>query len=209
MNIIKTTLRTTALVAALAGTAGKARSQEPSSKGYMRLDAGVVVQHDLTIKDSDGAKVSYDSGFRFDIIGGGRFSESWGAEVEIGLIHNSVKSIAGVPLSSTGESLDHYQVPMMVNVVYTPPLHGPFTVHAGAGIGAVYSYFWGGNFFNSSVDVTFGYQGMVGANYAISKRCDLGLAYKFLGTTDHDFGFGLKTDGTRSHALLAAVTFKF
>src|SRR5439155_4184619 len=67
---------------ALAGAACTGRAQEPSPKGYMRLDAGVVRQEDLTIRDSGGARVSYDTGFRFDVIGGGHFNESWSAEVE-------------------------------------------------------------------------------------------------------------------------------
>ena len=98
---------------------------------------------------------------------------------------------------------------MLVSLVYKLPIPGPVTVRAAAGIGGVHSYFWGGNIFNSSDDLTFGYQGVLGVDYAISKRCDLGVSYKFLGTTGHDLGFGVKTDGTRSHALLAAVTFKF
>ncbi len=208
-NITQKRLFTATAAVALFGTAWNIHAQEPAGKAYMRLDAGVALQQDLTIKDSGGAKISYDTGFRFDVIGGGRFNESWSAEVEVGLIHNSVKTIGGVPLSSTGDSLDHYQIPMMVNVVYKLPFRGRFSAQVRAGIGGVYSLFWGGNIFNSSTDLTFGYQGMLGVNYAITKRWDLGLAYKFLGTTDHDLGFGGKTDGTRSHALLAAATLNF
>ena len=57
-------------------------------------------------------------------------------------------------------------------------------------------------------DFTFGYQGSLGLKYAISENCDLGIAYKFLGTSDHDMGrFG--TDGTLTHSLLATLTFRF
>ena len=202
-------LRFAAIAVALFGTTPNIHAQEASSKSYMRFDAGAALQQDLTIRDSGGAKISYDTGFRFDVIGGGRFNESWSAELEVGMIHNSVKTIGGVPLSSTGESLDHYQFPMMVNVVYKLPFRGRLSAHVGAGIGGVYSWFWGGNILNSSTDLTFGYQGMLGVNYAITKRWDLGLAYKFLGTTEHDLGSGVKADGTRSHALLAAATFNF
>ena len=191
---------------ALAGAACNVRAQERSGKAYLRFDAGIVHQQDLTIKDSGGAKISYDNGFRFDFAAGGYFNELLGAEVEVGLIHNSTKSF---DVNSFTERLDHYQIPMMGNLVCKLPIPGPVTIRAGAGIGGVYSYYWGGSIFDSSNDLTFGYQGMLGVDYAISKRCDLGVSYKFLGTTGHDFGFGLKTDGTKSHALLAALTIKF
>jgi len=206
MNALKAKTLTAAATVALAGTAWNLRAEDPSSKGYLRLDAGIVHQQDLTIKDSGGAKISYDNGFRFDFAGGGYFNQFLGAEVEVGLIHNSTKSF---DVNSFTERLDHYQIPMMVNMVGKLPIPGPITIRAGAGIGGVYSYFWGGSIFDSSDDLTFGYQGMFGIDYAISKRCDLGVSYKFLGTTQHDFGFGLKTDGTRSHSLLAALTIKF
>src|ERR1051325_1972304 len=186
-----------------------AQSERTARNTYMTLDAGVLRQQDLTIKDSDGAKISYDLGFRFDYRAGTWFNDSWGAEVEVGLMHNSVKSVAGESLSTNGESLDHYQIPVMVNVLYNLPLPGRFGVHAGAGIGGVYSLFWGGNIFNSAGDLTFGFQGMLGAKYALTDHCDLGVTYKFLGTTDHDLGFGVRASGTRSHSLLMAVTFKF
>jgi len=206
MNTIKTKIFAIIVAVALAITTRVTHAQEPSSKGYLRLDTGIIQQQDLTIKDSGGAKISYDNGFRFDFAGGGYFNQFLGAEVEVGLIHNSTKSF---DVNFFTERVDHYQIPMMVNMVGKLPIPGPVTIRAGAGIGAVYSYFWGGSIFDSSDDLTFGYQGMLGIDYAISKRCDLGVSYKFLGTTQHDFGFGLKTDGTRSHALLAALTFKF
>jgi hypothetical protein len=73
-------------------------------------------------------------------------------------MHNNAKSLLGVPLNSGAENLDHYQVPMLANVVCKIPVAGPFSVRGGIGLGAVYSVFWGGNIFNSADDFSHAYQ---------------------------------------------------
>ncbi len=55
---------------------------------------------------------------------------------------------------------------------------------------------------------TFGYQGFVGAKYALNDSLDLDLSYKLLGTLEHDLG-PATVDNTFTHSLLAAITFKF
>jgi len=169
----------------------------------------VAVQRDITIRGADVGKVSFDPGFRFDVaIGGG--SESWRAEFEFGFIYNSVKSFNGDSLNSEGVRPDVYELPMMVNVIYKLPFHGPVTAYVGAGIGGVYGIFVGSDtsILGFTTDITFGYQGLAGVKYAVSDRCDLGVAYKFLGTTEHDLDFS-KLDGTMTHSLLATLSFKF
>ena len=64
----------------------------------------------------------------------------------------------------------------------------------------------------NSTDYTFAYQAELGFKYSLSKYIDLGLAYKFVGTTDHswtDNNTNLKTDGTMTHAIIATVTWRF
>ena len=136
---------------------------------------------------------------------------------------------------------DLYQIPIMVNGIYKFCPHGKFRPYLGAGVGVVLSIFdvgaisasadgqytvspiegesygdsgsvsgqlWKGG---SDMDVVFGYQTMAGFNYDLTDRLAVGLNYKFLGTTDHDWnigGLGLKAEGTFNHSILASINYK-
>jgi opacity protein-like surface antigen len=208
MKINKIRTLTVLLALAVMALTRKAGADEPAGNGYFAFEAGTALQQDITIKDSGGAKASFDPGFRFDMaLGvGSRRPNSWGAEFEAGLTYNSMKPNTDLGL----EGLDFYEIPMMLNVIYTLPIHGPVTAYVGAGIGGVYGIFAGSgtSFLGFSTDLTFGYQGIAGVRYSFADKWDIGLAYKFLGTTDHDMG-GFKSDGTMTHSFLATLTLKF
>jgi hypothetical protein len=174
---------------------------------YLRFDGGVQRQQDLTIAGGDGARISFERGLRFDVTAGVFESEFCALELETGLLHNSGRSTFGVPVTATAQSLDVYQLPFMLNGVCKLPLGRHFNIRGGLGVGYVYSLFWGGDL--DSADRTFGFQGTVGAHYSIGEILDLGVSYKFLATTEHCLGSGVKAGGTRSHALLAGVAFRF
>src|ERR1051325_9329460 len=131
-----------------------ARAEGPPYPGYLRLEAGVQRQQDLVLENSDGARISFDPGFRLDISGGSYVNNYLAVELACGLMHNSAKSLLDVPLNSGAENLDHYQVPLMANVICRVPVAGPLSLQGGVGLGAVYSVFWGGNIFNSADDWT-------------------------------------------------------
>ena len=100
-------------------------------------------------------------------------------------------------------------------------LKGGWTPYVGAGVGGAATYLtaqnvplfgFGCHTSYSSTDFTFAYQATAGLKYAISENIELGIAYKFTGTTDHnwsDNGVTFKTDGTVTHAVLASLTWKF
>jgi opacity protein-like surface antigen len=158
------------------------------------------------------AKVSFDPGFRLDLEVGGSSTNGLGVDIDFGLIYNQMKLN---PLSTEGGMLDFYQIPMMLEVTYTLPRIGPLRAYLGGGIGAVYGIFTGDGtgLLGFDSDLTFGYQATVGVKYALGDRWELGVAYRFLGTTEHelDSGFGsvVKMDGTLTHALLATISLKF
>src|SRR5437763_521320 len=56
--------------------------------------------------------------------------------------------------------------------------------------------------------VSFGYQGFAGATYEINDRMEVGLVYKFLGTTDQEFD-DFKIEGTRTHTLGVSFMYRF
>jgi opacity protein-like surface antigen len=158
---------------------------------YLGLDAGLALQQDTTLRYAGGDnRLSFDPGFRLDLSGGVHLSQSWRAEVEMGLIFNS----------SEGRSKEYCQVPVLVNGIYSLPLHGRMSAYVGAGLGGVYSALW--DVWDADGSLTLGFQGIVGARYAISDTFDLGLSYKLLGTLEHDLG-PYTLDGTFSPSFLA------
>ena len=61
-------------------------------------------------------------------------------------------------------------------------------------------------------DTAFAYQVEAGFRCPIAKNFDLGLAYKFLGTTDHswsDHGVNLSTDGSYTHSTRSLIDLAF
>ena len=183
----------------------------PTGRLYLGADAGLALQQEVTIKDSGGAKISFDPGARFDVAVGYHFTDAWAAEFQTGVIYNSIDKIAGISLDSQGLSANLYQIPLMANLSYTLPVRERVSAYLGAGVGGVVGVFHGegGGESTDHTDLTFGYQGILGLKYALNDKMGLGLAYKFLGTTDHDFGSGVKSEGTRTHSVLVAFTIKF
>ncbi len=158
-------------------------------------------------------KVSFDPGLRVDLIGGYNVSETVALELEAGLLYNSLDKITisgtqdTVPFSKSFKlNANLWQVPVLVNGVYTFKLDSKFKPFLGAGVGGVWTCVEGSG--ESESDFTFAYQAMAGVKYELSNTMDIGLTYKFLGSLDHEFG-GLKTDGIYSHSILAAFTFRF
>lgn len=189
-----------------------AQAQETPGSVYLKADAGATFEQGLNIKG--GSKLDFDTGFRFDVGPGYQITKSLAAEFEVGVIYNQVDTLGGVPLSTYGASADLYQIPMLVNVVYTVPLKGAIHPYIGAGLGGVATV----------VDVTsplgdvndtdfvFGYQALAGLTFSVAEHVELGVAYKFLGTTDHhwsDHGVTLDTDPAYSHSILATLKWRF
>ena len=190
----------------------------PSGKWYLSMDAGVACQQDVTMSDTigDSENVTFDPGARLDFDFGYNFTTNWATELEIGLIINQVKN--SVFLGTDVMEVDLVELPIMLNVIYTQPLGRHFSAHLGGGVGGVFSDYsneFGGT---TESETTFAFQGLAGLKYAINERWDLAVTYQFLGTTEHDVGPGwdshgnpteFKSDGTMTHSVLLALTFKF
>src|SRR5437879_5581642 len=92
---MKTTKHVISSVAALLGIIPNLIAAETVNSGYLSFDGGLTIQRNIGIKDS-GEKVSFDPGLRLDFaVGfGSREPNSWGAEIEVGLLYNSTRPIA-------------------------------------------------------------------------------------------------------------------
>jgi opacity protein-like surface antigen len=191
---------------------------QPTGKVYVGFDAGAAFQQDINLYDTigDNEKVTFDTGARLDCQLGYNFTPNWAAELETGLIVNQVKN--SVVLGTDFMNVDLVEFPVMVNVIYTRPLGRHFSAYLGGGVGGAFSYYendFGGS---TASDSTFAFQGLAGLKYTIGDRWDIGVAYKFLGTTEHNVGQGFdsngnltefKSDGTMTHSFLLALTCRF
>jgi opacity protein-like surface antigen len=193
---------------------------QDASRFYLDAKAGVALAQDTSVQASpfgNSGSIHFDTGFRADLGLGYNLCDCFAVELEPGVVWNSIHQIASNRLSEFNSSADLYQIPIMVNGIYKFPLHGNFKPYVGVGAGAVAGLFDGSNIpFTSSsyrdVDFTFAYQATVGFKYSVCQHAELGLAYEFLGTTDHEWsdqGVTFKSDGTMTHAILATLTWKF
>jgi opacity protein-like surface antigen len=204
--------KTTRVMLAL-GAASLAVNARAGERGfYLNLDAGVSMVQDLNIKG--GNTVEINPGARFDGAFGWQFSKPLAAEFETGITLNSVDKIGGIAVSSYGGRADIYQIPMLVNLVYTLPVQGKIKPYVGAGAGGIATMADMqtplGNI--NDTDFTFGYQGFAGVRWTLSERADIGVAYKFMASLDHGWsssGVTLKTDGMFTHALMLFFRWKF
>jgi opacity protein-like surface antigen len=180
---------------------------------YLQGEAGAVFMQDLQVNVGSREKLSFNPGVRGDLVLGYKFNQSWSTELDCGVLWNSFNKYGNYSFPSN-EQAELYQIPILVNYLYRLPIKGSFEGFLGGGVGAVVSKFHlndqGLDFKNS--DLTFGGQVMAGVKYHLSSQADLGLAYKFLGTTSHkwaDQGWYTQTSGSLTHALVLALSVKY
>jgi opacity protein-like surface antigen len=195
---------------------------------YITGDAGGAFQDDATIKNNTGfggtsGSVKFERGWRAGADVGYNFCQYFSAEFDGSLIYNRINQVGTQPFSATspGAAAHLDEIPLLLNGVFKWPL-GHFEPFVGVGIGAAVGIFDSSNIVGSyqpgqsphyrASDVTFAYQGEAGFNYSITRHLDVGLVYKFVGTTEHEWNdnsITLKTDGTMTHTILGAITYRF
>jgi opacity protein-like surface antigen len=147
-------------------------------------------------------RLSFKTGVRVDLNGGYQFDDSWALELEGGFICNSVD------FSNSGQAAARslYQIPLLLNGIYTLPVKWPVKPYVGAGLGGELT---GLNGFHDSAGAG---QLMAGLKFQMSPRINLGLGYKLLVTTKHDwsnFFDASQTGRTINNSLLANITVRF
>jgi opacity protein-like surface antigen len=209
---------------AIAGAAlmfANAGQAQDTNRFYLDGKVGVALPQDTSIQTSpfgNSGTIHFDPGIRADLGLGCNLCASFAVELESGVVWNSIHQIGSNRLSIFNASADLYQIPVIVNGIYKFPLHGNFKPYVGVGVGAVGGLFEGSSIpattssSYSDLDFTFAYQGTLGFKYSVCKHAEVGLAYEFLGTTDHEWsdqGVTFKSDGTMTHSLMATLTWKF
>ena len=186
--------------------AGQLYAQD--SKWFVTADAGPAFVQNITTTSTDlfgvsrTTKSSFKTGVRLDLDGGYQFNRCWALEAEMGYIYNPVD----FSNSSATASPKLYQLPVMINTIYTLPFDWRIKPYFGLGAGIVFTGL------DDLEDVNAAGQVIVGAKYEINRRIDAGLAYRLLVTTEHDWNDLLGSthgDSTITHSIVATVGFKF
>jgi opacity protein-like surface antigen len=198
--------------AAFASETNLVESPVDQNRWSVNLDAGIALPQSVNIQGAD--RMDFDKGIRFDAGVGYVLTKTLSVGVETGIIHNSVDKIGGVPVSTYGGNAEIFQVPLVADLIFTPPLKGILKPYIGAGVGGVATV---ANLDTplgavNDMDVTFCFQGIAGIKCAAGEHLEFGVAYKFLGTLDHSWsenGVTLNTDGILTHSIVAVITWKF
>jgi opacity protein-like surface antigen len=174
---------------------------------YLAFNTGVAWLDDLGFRDDGGSgKLKSDPGVRLDVAGGYQFTEWLALELQTGLVINTAHT------TSDGESENSFlmtQMPILANVTCRIPLRSDLHPYLGVGVGGVNTSLentsWMSNE-QSGSDFVFGYQGFAGARYQFGRSMELGLEYKFMGTTEHQLE---NLEGTRCHSVALSFAIRF
>ena len=192
---------------------------------YFRGGIGPEIARDTDVTDFfgplSGVKVKYDPGVRLSVAGGYQFCRYFSAEVESGVLFNSIKSITGS--SSTDANLSN--VPLLGNAVFHIPLNSNFVPYCGVGAGCSttvldidHATIAGGALHGNDSDVVWAAQAFAGFRYEFNDTMGIGFGYRFLATGEPSwdvlsFSSGatgkLRFDQARTHSFLAEFTMRF
>ena len=168
-----------------------------------------------------GIRVEYDTGIRISAAGGYQLCSYFSAEVESGILYNSIKSITGSP--STDASVAN--VPMLANAVFHIPLGVNFVPYCGFGFGGSTSVLTidhaiiaGTQLEGDDAELVWAGQAFAGFRYEFNDRMGVGFGYKFLATGESSWDVfsltsgssgELRFDRSRTHSFLAEFTLRF
>jgi outer membrane protein OmpA-like peptidoglycan-associated protein len=164
-------------------------------------------------------------------IGGGAVGYKWGpfrgelnidySQQNLQTLNTSVPFFSGLPLTGHVSNLA-----FMANAYYDIATGTRFTPYVGFGVGAARlsmsnvsaSTGFGSLALVNDTDTVFAYQPIAGVHYAISPRIELGLEYRYVGTTDANFAVAQPTNAFagssfkeqyQSHNVLLSLTWHF
>lgn len=196
----------------LATVVARGQEQDRTNRWSVTADAGASYPMNVNIQGGDS--ITFYRGFRVDGGVGYGLTKTLSVGLEAGVIGNTVDKIGGEAVASYGGTASIYQVPLLANIFFTPPLKSIIKPYVGAGLGGVATV---ANLDTplgnvNDTDITFCFQGTAGVKCTATEHLEVSIAYKFLGTLDHSWsenGVTLNTSGILTHAVVAAVTWKF
>lgn len=213
---MKNSMVAAGLVALLTTTAFSAEAAERWPRWYIGLTGGYTVMSDQDISGSTGAsQVSLDSGYGFGASIGylpsssAPILNSLRLEAEVTHHKNDIDSVTvnGVGVAGSGE---YYTTAYMANLFYDFPTSSAWSPYIGGGVGFAHVHFDNSGAGNSDeTAVEFAYQALAGIGYTPVSlpNTQWSLGYRYLATTDADFG---NVDVEYStHSVEAGAKFRF
>ena len=167
-------------------------------------------------------QADYNAGMRFDIPLGYRVNEWFSCEFAPGFMWNSLNSLYASDGTNSGSlSLggNLWQVPLLVNFIFTIPTNSKWEPFFGGGVGGIYTSASLDSFTVLGVDIpslsgdswALGYSAIAGLNYHLSKDISFAFNYKFTGTGTQNWSGdfdGLSTN-IYTHSASLSATFRF
>jgi opacity protein-like surface antigen len=182
---------------------------------YFNADLGGVLTQDLIVR-SAGTKVPVDPGIAGNLSLGYDITDALAVELQTGATSSSVNTSANTVPAFAGFDVNMYQVPMLANIIFKAPIPGGLTPYVGAGIGGVATELelHHRSYYQSDTDLALGYQAQAGVRCALNRHTELGVGYRFLGTSSHTWfpnnpAAYTSTGPTFSHSILATLTISF
>jgi len=186
-----------------------------------------------TVSSSSGF-LSYDPGFRMDVPIGARITDWFALEFAPGFMVNSLNYLQpngdftiGSQTVQGGQQVnlqgDYYQIPILVNFLFTIPIDPRFTISAGFSVGGMVTAVQtdsvqGVTMENSdgiSTALAFAYAGQFGLDFPFEDNMQAGIYYKYTGTGAQDFTGGsffqfVQADnGTATQSVQAYFLYRF
>jgi opacity protein-like surface antigen len=174
---------------------------------YLHFDLGPAFIQDAAIKS--GPDQAFKPGIRGDVAFGYNINDQWAAEIEGGVIWNSLDTIGGVSISP--RTIDFYQYPILVNALYKFPTDNRWSPYFGAGVGGIATHVHATSPGFAATDFTFGYQIQAGLRYSVTPGVMIDFGYKFLGSMDHKWTNGgtTETNPFYTHAIGFSFSWEF
>lgn len=212
-------------VALASSVAEENRTYEPVYRAW--AEAGGAFMESTEIRGFPGttgdSEVRFDPGFRLGAGASYSLAPYFSLDWEVGVVAASVDRASGV------DEIDAVvtQVPLLMTAMFQYVNSTGFTPFAGVGAGGSSTTInvdearsGSAALEGSDYDFVFAWQATGGVKYAWRSGLTLGIAYKYLWTSDaefeleNDFAVGggndeLEMDGIRSHSVLAFVSYRF
>ena len=209
---VRTLLLGTAAALSLCGAAQAA----PFHGWYLSLEGGANWVEDSDFVNHVGVasfsdRYSYNTGWGALGEIGYAFDHHWRVEAEAGYRSNDINEFIFAGAHSPVDG-NLNEITVMGNVLYDIPLSERLELSIGVGVGGddvrLKSDIPAVNFSDSVWK--FAYQGIAGLNYAIGKRSQLFLDYRYLTVSSPDFSNGVNTynfDDLHKHTLTIGLRF--
>lgn len=159
-----------------------------SAKAYVSGNLGAVVVHDVDINDGfDTGEITFDTGLALTGAIGGFLGNGVRGEVELGYRANDIDEVTIDGLGTASLNGDVNSLSLMGNIFYDFAADESFSPFIMGGIGFS-NVEVDVEFAGSEDDTVFAYQFGLGGSFKVSPQVNLDLQYRFLGTSDPNFG---------------------